>query len=145
MALTYLDLLQVNRLDELTTLLESGPSDAELKIYAGSAPPNVTTNISDQTLLVTLVASPNTALSAVQGNTSTASTLQFLPFTDATAAAGTATFFRLCASTGAAYCQGSCGTSGDGADLGFSNPVFALNDLIQIAATGDLTITAGND
>ena len=144
MTLRYSDLLQANRLSELKTLLNSGAGGVgHLHVYAGSVPPSVDRAITDQTLLFTSSADATTCLDPVQGDTSTPTTMQFLPFQDATAAAGTAAFFRLAAASGTAYAQGLCATSG--AELNFTNPVFAANDVIQIAGTGDLTLTAGND
>ena len=108
-----------------------------LKIYAvGSGiPADVATNITDQPLLATLGlnASAFGASGAVTPGVATAAAI-----TDDTTAdnTGTASFFRLLASGGAAVFQGLCGTSG--ADLNLNTVSIVANATVSVTS---LTIT----
>jgi hypothetical protein len=98
-----------------------------LRIYSGTAPANVGTAISTQTLLVELPCSATFAPSASGG----VLTLNSITQTNATAT-GTASFFRFTTSGGTAHIQGTVGTSG--ADLNLINTSIASGQPISITS-----------
>lgn len=109
MALQYTATHRTNAMSDLVTALGG---TAFLLIYTGTAPANVAAAATGS-LLASL------PLSATPGVAS-AGVLTFNAFTSATAAAGTAGYWRLCTTSGGTTCiiQGSIGTSG--ADLNFA-------------------------
>ena len=109
MALQYTATHRTNAMSDLVTALGG---TAYLLIYSGSAPANVAAAATG-TLLASL------PLSATPGVAS-AGVLTFNAFTSATAATGTAGYWRLCTSAAGTTCivQGSIGTAG--ADLNFA-------------------------
>jgi hypothetical protein len=91
----------------LATSLGASPT---IVIYSGTAPTNVRTALSGDTVLATLTCA-STPLTSFTDNGSTAAVATFGTITSATAAAtGTASFFRIFAGA-TAIAQGSVGTS----------------------------------
>lgn len=87
-------------------------TSARLKIYDGPPPANVAASLSGNNLLVDLPCSATFAPSASGG----ALTLNAITTTNA-AATGTASFFRITTSGGAAKVQGTVGTAGNDLNL----------------------------
>ncbi len=118
--------------DAMAALLNSGT----LKIYTvGSGiPATVAAAITDQVLLATLTLSATAFAGSVAG-VATANAITGDTSADAT---GTASFFRLLNSGGAAVCQGLCGTSG--ADLNLNTLSIVQNADIEVTS---LTLTEG--
>lgn len=137
MALGYTAVLQRNRLDEITALIDGGPAAGLIRIYSGTRPTNADTALSGNTLLAELTFSDPSFPAA----TGTPGTLTASAITDDTSAdaTGTATFFRAVDSTGAAVMDGDVGTSGSDLNLN----VVAITTGINVSITS-FVITAGN-
>lgn len=135
MALSYTATARNNQLDELITLIDAGVGAGTVKIYDGAVPANVGTALSGNTLLAEPVLSDPCASAASAG------VLTFSAITDdaTPAAAGTASFFRICDSAGNAVIQGTVGTSG--ADLNLTSVSIQTDTPVSITSW---TITGGN-
>ena len=109
MALQYTATHRTNNMNDIVT---AAGSTAYILIYTGSAPANVAAAATGS-LLASL------PCSATLGTVSSG-VLTFNAITSATAAAGTAGYWRLCTTSGGTTCiaQGLCGTSGS--DLNFA-------------------------
>ncbi len=118
-----------NMMDEITG--DIGASGL-LRIYSGTRP---ATGGTATTLLAEL------ALSATAAPASASGVLTFSTISDDTSAnaTGTATWFRLTTSAGAAVVDGSVGTSG--ADINFDSVSFVAGGNVAVSS---LVFTAGN-
>lgn len=129
MALGFVTTLRNNRLNQITSSI--GTSGL-LRIYDGTRP---ATGGTATTLLAELALSATSAPSASSG------TLTFNTISDDTSAnaTGTATWFRLVTSGGAAVVDGSVGTSGS--DINFNSVAFTSGGTVSVTS---LVITEGN-
>ena len=134
MALGFTVQSRNNSLDELTALIDAGTAGA-LKIYDGTRPTNADTAIGAQTLLAEL-SLQTISFAAASSGAITAN----LPIEDATAnATGTASWFRIESSAGAAVIDGDVGTSASDLNL---NTV-AITSGVAVSVTS-VVLTAGN-
>lgn len=134
MALSLTTTLRNNRLDQITTAIGNA---GLLRIYdaTGGVPANVGTAISTQALLAELTMGTPFAPAASAG----ALTANAITQDSSANVTGTAAFFRLCTSGGAAVAQGTVGTSG--ADLILNTVSIVALGPVQVTA---LTITEAN-
>jgi hypothetical protein len=132
MTLSYLTAIRNTRLNAITTAV--GGSGL-FRIYAGSAPANVNTALSGQTLLSTMTFNATFAPAASGG----ALTLNAISSDTNAANTGTATFFQACTSGGTAQFQGTVGTSG--ADLNLNTTSIVAGAQVSCSS---FVITAGN-
>jgi hypothetical protein len=116
--------------DAMTALLNNGT----VKIYTvgSGVPADVATNITDQVLLATLTLGADAFGDAAAG-VATAAAITKDSAADAT---GTASFFRILTSGGAAAHQGLCGTSGSDLNM----PTLSIVQYAEVSITS-LTIT----
>lgn len=129
MALGYVESLRNAQLDEITTAIGS---NGLLRIYDSTRP---ATGGAATTLLAELALSA-TAAPAASGGQLTFSTIS----DDASAnATGTATWFRVTTSGGAAVIDGDVGTSGS--DLNFNSTSITSGGTVSVTS---FVITAGN-
>jgi hypothetical protein len=134
MALSFVNSLQNNRLDEITT---SAGATARLRIYAGSVPADVDTALSGQTLLANFALSNPIAGAA----SSQALTLSGTPLSTTAAASGTASFFRIDDGNDAnGVVQGTVG-AGSG-DLSLDTTTITSGQTVQITS---FVINENND
>lgn len=128
-ALGYVTSLRNAQLDAIPTAIGS---NGLLRFYDGSRP---ATGGTATTLLAELALSATAAAAAASG------VLTFNAISSDTSAnaTGTATWWRLATSGGAAVIDGSAGTSG--ADINFNSVSFVSGATIAVSS---LTITAGN-
>lgn len=132
-AITYSDTLRNARLDAITTACGTSPL---LRIYSGTAPTNVRTALSGNTLLAEL-AMASTPFGSASSATLTAASISSDTSADAT---GTASFFRIYKSDGTtAVVQGSVSTSG--ADLNLNSTSLTSGGTVAVSS---LVITSGN-
>ena len=132
MALGFIVALRNSRLDEVTTLIDGGAGAGLLRIYDGTRP---ATGGTATTLLAELTMS-DPSFPAASSGAMTASAISDDTSADA---AGTATWFRLTDSTGAAVVDGDVGTSGS--DLNLNTTTFSVG--LNVSVTS-LVLTAGN-
>lgn len=132
MTLSYTAALKNNRLDEMTTAIGAS---GFLRIYDGVEPADADTALSGNTLLAELPLSATYA-PAASGGVLTASAITDDSSADAT---GTASFYRLVTSAGAAVMQGTVGTSGQ--ELNLNTLSIAIGAVVSV--TSHVT-TAGN-
>lgn len=132
-AITYSDVLRNARLDAITTACGTSPL---LRIYSGTAPTNVRTALSGNTLLAELAMSA-TPFPAASAPTLTANAISSDTSADAT---GTATFFRIYKSDGTtAVVQGTVSTSA--ADLNLNSTSITAGGTVAVSS---LVITTAN-
>lgn len=131
MALGMLAALRSNRADEITALLDADVGACEIRIYDGSRP---ATGGSATTLLATLVCTDPFAAAASAG-VLTASAIS----DETSAAAGTATWFRMVDNSGDFVLDGDVGTSGS--DLNLNTVTIGAGGTVQITS---FVITEGN-
>jgi hypothetical protein len=115
----------------VTALVDAGSAAGRLRIYSGTAPADVNTALSGNTLLADLSMS-DPAFGAASGGVSTAAAITADSSADAT---GTASFFRVGAWDGVTFTptfQGSCGTSGS--DLNLSTTSITLGGTIAVTS-----------
>lgn len=130
-ALGYVTTLRNNQLDEITALVDAGAGAGTLTLYSGTRPATggaVTTEVATLTF-------SDPAFPAASGGSVSASAIT----DDASATGGTATWFRVADSTGAAVMDGDVGTSG--ADLNLNSTTIAAASTVSVSS---FTITAGN-
>ena len=133
MALGFIVALRNNRLDEITALIDAGPGAGLVRIYDGVRP---ATGGPATNLLAELPLNDPSFPAAAAG----AMGANGLPITDPDAAAGgTATWFRIVDSTGAAVIDGDVGTSGS--DLNLNTTTITIGVQVQIT---QLDLTDGN-
>lgn len=132
MALSYIDTLRNTMLDAITTAVGTS---GFLRIYDGTPPADADTALSGNTMLAELNLSSSFAASA-SGGVLTANSISDETSAPAT---GTATFFRIVTSAGAAVVQGSVGTSG--ADLNLATVSISAGASVSVSS---YTITEGN-
>jgi len=132
MALGFIVALRNSRLDEVTTLIDGGAGAGLLRIYDGTRP---ATGGTATTLLAELTMSDPSFPAASSG----AMTANAISDDTSADAAGTATWFRLTDSTGAAVVDGDVGTSGS--DLNLNTTTFSVG--LNVSVTS-LVLTAGN-
>lgn len=132
MALGFVVALRNNSLDEITTLIDAGAGAGLLRIYDGTRPATggtATTLLAELTMI-------DPSFPAASSGAMTASAIA----DDTSAnAAGTATWFRITDSTGAAVVDGDVGTSGS--DLNLNTVTFSIG--LNVSVTS-LVLTAGN-
>ena len=132
MALGIVTTVRNNMLAQILAALDAGAGAALIRIYDGSRP---ATGGTATTLLAELTCTDPAAAAPASG------VLTFSTITqDASAnATGTATWFRMVDSTGAAVFDGSVGTSGS--DLNLTTTSIVATQPVSISSA---TITAGN-
>lgn len=137
MALGFTAVLQRNRLDEITALIDAGAGAGRLRIYDGTRPANADTAITGQTLLAELTFSV-TSFPAASGTpgSMTANAITDDSSADAT---GTATWFRIVDDSTGVVMDGDVGTSGS--DLNLNSTSIAA--LIRVSVSS-FVLTAGN-
>lgn len=120
----------VAMLDALTALLNVGGAGT-IEIYDGTQPADVSVAVGAQNLLATLTLSA-TAFAGAVDNTGSARATAAAITGEATAVAGTATWFRAKSGGGTAVIDGDVGLSASGADLELTNNVFQTNDTVDV-------------
>lgn len=134
MALGYTVALRNSMLDEITTAQDVG-ADSLLRIYDGTRPTDADTAVGGQTLLAELTFSTTSAPAASGG------VLTYSSITDDSSAnaTGTASWFRVTTSAGAAVYDGDVGTSGS--DLNLNSTSIVILGTVSVTS---FTITEGN-
>lgn len=115
----------------VTLLVDAGSLAGRLRIYGGTAPANVNTALTGQTLLADLAMS-DPAFGAASSGVSTAAAITSDTSADAT---GTAVFMRVGSWDGATFTpviQGSVGTSG--CDLNLSSTSITLGGTVAVSS-----------
>ena len=137
MALGFTAVLQRNRLDEITTVLDAGAGAGRLRIYDGSRPTNADTAIGGQTLLAELTFS----VTSFPAATGTPGTMAANAITDDSAAdaTGTAAWFRVVDDATGVVMDGDVGTSGS--DLNLNSVAIAVGIRVSVS---QFDLTAGN-
>ena len=137
MALGFTAVLQRNRLDEITAVIDADAGAGSIRIYDGSRPADADTALSGQTLLAELVFTDPFAPAATgTPGTLTASTINDDAAADAT---GTAAWFRIVDNSGDTCLDGDVGTSGS--DLNLNSLAIAIGIRVSITS---MVLTAGN-
>lgn len=136
MALGFTAVLQRNRLDEITGVLDAGAAGGRLRIYSGTRPANADAAITG-TLLAELTFSV-TSFPAASG-TPGAMTANAITDDSSADATGTATHFRIVDDATGVVMDGDVGTSGSDLNL---NSV-AISAGIRVSVTS-FVLTAGN-
>lgn len=132
MALAYSLLTRQNKMDEITTEVDSGAGAGYIEIYSGTRP---VTGGADGGLLATLTMT-DPSFAVANGS----AVIIANPIADETAAAaGTASWFRVKTSTGTTVIDGDV-TAGGG-DLSLNTLTIALNATVSVT---QFEITAGN-
>jgi hypothetical protein len=135
MAMSYRLTLRNARLDAITT--DAGAS-ALIRIYSGTAPANVGTALSGNTLLAELACSASAFAAAASGGVLTLNTVA----SAAALATGTAVFFRVYKSDGTtAVIQGTVTATGGGGDMTIANVSIVSGATVSLTSN---TITTGN-
>ena len=137
MALGFTAVLQRNRLDEITTLMDAGAGAARLRIYDSTRPTNADTALGAQVLLAELTFS-TTSFPAASG---TPGTMTANAITDDASAnaTGTASWFRIVDDATGVVMDGDVGTSGS--DLNLNSLAIAI--LIRVSVSS-MILTSGN-
>ena len=134
MALGFTATARNNQLDEITALIDAGTAGA-LKIYDGTRPTNADTAVGAQTLLAELTMNV-TSFPAAAAGAMTANAIT----DDASAnATGTASWFRIESSAGAAVVDGDVSTASSDLNLNTT----AITSGVTVSVTS-LVLTAGN-
>lgn len=116
--------------DLVTAAVDAGSGAGTIKVYSGSKPASTATSPSG-TLLATFTLADPAAAAAAAGVAS----WDFSPTISATiAASGTAGWFRVADSTGAAVFDGTVGTSG--ADMNFPSTAWVSGGTVELASGG---------
>jgi hypothetical protein len=137
MALGFTALLQRNRLDEITALMDAGAGAARLRIYDGTRAATADTAIGAQVLLAELTFS-TTSFPAASG-TPGSMTANAITDDAAANATGTATWFRIVDDATGVVMDGDVGTSGSDLNL---NSV-SIAEFIRVSVSS-FVLTAGN-
>lgn len=128
MAISISSGLATSMADLVTAAVDAGAGAGTIKVYTGSKPATVATAVTG-TLLATFTLADPSAAAAVAG----VATGDFTPSITATVAAtGTAGYFRVADSTGAAVFDGTVGTSG--ADMNFSSVAWVSGGTVELTA-----------
>ena len=137
MALGFTAVLQRNRLDEITAVIDAGAGAGRLRIYDGSRPATADTAITGQVLLaeLTFTAVSFPAASGTPG-TMTADTITDDSSADATS---TATWFRVVDDSTGVVMDGDVGLSG--ADLNLNSVEIATGIRVSVSS---FVLTSGN-
>lgn len=133
--LSYTDTVRNNKLDEITAAIGSS---GLLRIYDGSQPADADTAVSGQTLLAEL------ALSATAAGAASGGVLTFSAISDDSSAnaTGTASWFRVVTSGGAAVFDGDITTVATGTgDLQLDSTSITATQTVSVSS---LTITEGS-
>lgn len=134
MALSFSTTLRNNRANDITTAV--GASGL-LRIYEGTAPADVNTAITSQTLLAELTCNSTFAPSASNG----VLTLNAITQDSSANATGTASFFRITTSGGTAVIQGTVTATGGGGDLTLNTVSLSSGAAVSVTS---FVITEGN-
>jgi len=134
MALSFSTTLRNNRANDITTAV--GGSGL-LRIYAGTAPADVGTAITTQTLLAELTCNATFAPSASSG----VLTLNSITQDSSANATGTASFFRITTSGGTGIIQGTVTATGGGGDLTLNTTAISSGAAVSVTS---FVITEGN-
>ena len=134
MALGFTVAARNNMLDELTALIDAGTA-GKLKIYDGTRATNADTAVGAQTLLAELIMNATSFPAASSG----AMTANAITDDSSANATGTASWFRIESSAGAAVADGDVGTSGS--DLNLNTVAITSGVTVSISS---LVLTAGN-
>lgn len=137
MALGFTAVLQRNRLDEITSLIDAGAGAGRIRIYDGTRPTNADTAIGGQTLLAELDFS-GTSFPAASGTpgSMTANAISDDAAADAT---GTASWFRVVDDSTGVVMDGDVGTSGS--DLNLNSVAIQIGIRVSITS---MVLTSGN-
>lgn len=137
MALGFTAVLQRNRLDEITGVLDAGAGAGRLRIYDQTRPTNADTAIGAQVLLAELTFSVASfpAASGTPGSM-TANAITDDAAADAT---GTASWFRIVDDATGVVMDGDVGTSGS--DLNLNSVAIAIGIRVSVSS---FVLTAGN-
>ena len=120
----------------VTALVDGGAGAGKIRIYSGTQPAGPDTAITSQVLLAEFTAADPAFTAGATG----VQTLDTTPaLTTTGAAAGTASWFRVVDSTGAAVVDGSVGTSGTDAIINTTTISVGLNLTLT---SGSLTLPA---
>ena len=136
MALGFTAVLQRNRLDESTALMDAGAGAARLRIYDGSRPANA-----DAAITGTLLAELTFSVTSFPAASGTPGTMTANAITDDASAnaTGTASHFRIVDDSTGVVMDGDCGTSGS--DLNLNSLAIAI--LIRVSVSS-MILTSGN-
>lgn len=137
MALGFTALLQRNRLDEITALIDAGAGAGRLRIYDGTRPTNADTALGAQVLLAELTFSV-TSFPAASG-TPGSMTANAITDDSAADATGTASWFRIVDDSTGVIMDGDVGTSGS--DLNLNSLAIATGIRVSISS---FVLTSGN-
>ena len=137
MALGFTAVLQRNRLDEITAVIDAGAGAGRLRIYDGSRPADADTAVSGQTILAELTFSV-TSFPPASG---TPGTLTANAITDDSSAnaTGTASWFRVVDDATGVAMDGDVGTSGS--DLNLNSVAISIGIAVSVSS---MVLTAGN-
>lgn len=137
MALGFTAVLQRNRLDEITSVLDAGAGAGRLRIYDGARPTNADTAVGGQVLLAELTFS----VTSFPAATGTPGTMTANAITDDSAAdaTGTAAWFRIVDDSTGVVMDGDVGTSGS--DLNLNSLAIAIGIRVSVSS---FVLTAGN-
>jgi len=134
MALGFTVAARNNRLDEITALIDAGTAGF-LRIYDGTRAANADTAVGVQTLLAELTMNATSFPAASSG----AMTANAITDDSSANATGTASWFRITDSAGAAVVDGDVGTSGSDLNLNTT----AITSGVAVSITS-LVLTDGN-
>ena len=137
MALGFTAVLQRNRLDEITALMDAGAGAARLRIYDGTRATNADTALGAQVLLAELDFSATSFPAA----TGTPGTMSANAITDEASApaAGTATWFRIVDDATGVVMDGDVATAAS--DLNLNSTAISIGIRVSVS---QFDLTAGN-
>lgn len=137
MALGFTLLLQRNRLDEITALMDAGAGAARLRIYDGARPTDADTAVGAQTLLAELDFS-GTSFPAASGDPGSM-TANAISDEASALDTGTAAWFRIVDDSTGVIMDGNVGTGGS--DLNLNSVEIAVGIRVSVSS---FILTAGN-
>ncbi len=137
MALGFTAVLQANRLDEITTVIDAGAGAGRLRIYDSTRPTNADTAVGAQVLLAELPFSI-TSFPAASG-TPASMTANAITDDSSADATGTASWFRIVDDTTGVAMDGDVGTAGS--DLNLNSTAIAIGVIVAVTS---MVLTAGN-
>ena len=136
MALGFTAVLQRNRLDEITAIIDAGAGAGRLRIYDGSRPANA-----DAAITGTLLAELTFSVTSFPAATGTPGSMTANAISDDASAdaTGTATHFRIVDDSTGVVMDGDVGTSGS--DLNLNSVAIASGIRVSVSS---FVLTAGN-
>jgi hypothetical protein len=126
----------ISNLDGWADDCDLGSSDAtaDLVIYSGTAPINVDTSLSGNTVLASLLMSNPAFGSASDTNPGASVTASAISDDTAADATGTATFFRILDRNNVARVQGTVTATGGGGELQLNSTAIQANALVKVTS-----------